>query len=39
MKNILTFACGYVVGGLLVGYSIVYILKRGATIVKTNPTN
>ena len=28
MKNILYFGLGYIVGGMCVGYSIVYLLKK-----------
>lgn len=32
MKNILYFGLGYAFGGLLVGYSLIYYLKRSVLV-------
>lgn len=36
MKNILYFGFGYVIGGMCVGYSISYYLKRSGLIYDRN---
>ena len=36
MKNILFFALGYIIGGMCVGYSISYYLKRSGLIYDRN---
>lgn len=36
MKNILYFGLGYVIGGMFVGYSISYYLKRSGSIYDGN---
>lgn len=36
MKNILFFGLGYCFGGLLVGYSLVYFMKRSCLVYDRN---
>lgn len=36
MKNILYFGLGYGLGGLLVGYSLVYFMKRSGLVYDRN---
>lgn len=36
MKNILYFGVGYVIGGMCVGYSIVYLLKKERALYDRN---
>lgn len=38
MKNILFFGLGYSIGGLLVGYSLIYYLKRSCLVYDRNCT-
>lgn len=36
MKNILFFGSGYIFGGFLVGYSLIYYLKRSGLVYDRN---